>query len=466
MGSKPAIYDTSGSKELALDRLIDIFQSNGVVRVIYKNLSPNDNSKNQPYVGSHLTDLGFLPAGDIIESASRSVKTKDPKRKVKYTAPLNYAWLSAEGTKYPAPDAKLIYYPQYPEVRFSGFVNRCQFDMGGWMDPTKKGRMVGRVLFFGIKSDGEILAYLATPESRIAQETQECLSIALTGVFNEITLDNRLQSGSARDVLIQELRRIHQKQWIPGKRLDRTGLEKAYKAQNGGGYTLEAELGVKPNGIAEPDFMGWEIKQFGVKKCHLINSKPLTLMTPEPDGGLYVEQGFEAFIRKYGYTTKEDPGRYDFTGRHFIDDECDKSKMTLVTMGYDAESGSITDASGCIALLDVKGNPASTWSFAKIMGHWMRKHAKAAYIPSLSQTSADKIRSYHYCNNVRLFTGSSFINLLQALENKQVYYDPGINLKNANTKPESKRRSQFRIKSAHLECLYDKQDFVDILKKE
>ncbi len=29
---------------------------------------------------------------------------------------------------------------------------------------------------------------------------------------------------------------------------------------------LEAELGVTPNGYSEPDFMGWEIKQFGVKK--------------------------------------------------------------------------------------------------------------------------------------------------------------------------------------------------------
>jgi len=463
MGRKPAIYDTSGSKELALDRLIDIFRSNGVVRVIYKNLSPNDNSKNQPYVGGHLTDLGFLPTGDIIESGSTSTKTKDPKRKVKYTTSLNYSWLSAEGKKYHAPDAKLIYYPQYPEVRLSGFVNKCKFDMGGWMDPIKKGRMPGRVLFFGIKNNGEILAYLATPESRIAKEIQEGLSVVLTGVFNEISLGDQLLSGSSKDILIKELRRIHQQEWIPSKRLDSTGAEKSYKAQNGGGYTLEAELGVIPNGIAEPDFMGWEIKQFGVKKCHLINSKPLTIMTPEPDGGFYVDNGVEAFLRHYGYTSEENPERYDFTGRHFSGVVCDKSGLMLVTEGYDPENDMITDAGGCIALLDKAGNPASIWTFAKIMEHWKRKHAKAAYIPSLSMTGTDSIRSYSYCNNVRLFEGTSFNKLLSGISEAHVYYDPGINLKNANTSPKTKRRSQFRIKSSSLHYLYENQDDTDLL---
>ena len=56
--------------------------------------------------------------------------------------------MSSEGIVYPASEAKLIYYPQYPEVRLSGFVTRCDFDMGGWMDPVKKGRELGRVLFW------------------------------------------------------------------------------------------------------------------------------------------------------------------------------------------------------------------------------------------------------------------------------------------------------------------------------
>jgi len=467
MTDKIKIYDNESSKILSIKKLIELYRDQGVSRIYYKLLSPNDNSKNQPYMAGHLTDLAFLPTGEISETSTTSNKqrtAKTNKRKIKYLVAIDFQWLSSDGKLFPAPDAKLIYYPQYPEVRLSGFLAKTQFDNGGWMDPNRKGRAEGRVLFFGVKNTGEIISYLATPESRIAKEILEYPSGEMTGVFNELLTTERKDKRSSKEVLISELARIHNKDWICSKRLDADGNLKDYKAQNGGGYTLEAELGVIPNGIAEPDFMGWEIKQFGVKKCHLINSKPLTIMTPEPDGGYYKDQGAEAFVRKYGYSVEEKPGRYDFTGRHFADQACDKSGMTLQTVGFDYETGTITDASGSIALLDNHGNPGSIWTFAKIMEHWKRKHAKAAYIPSLSTSANGQNRSYNYCNNVRLFTGTSFTKLLQAINDHHVYYDPGINIKNADTKPVTKRRSQFRIKSSALVNLYDSQEDIDVLK--
>ena len=470
MAEKLKIYDEQPSRVLSVKKLIEIYRDQGVSRVYYKLLSPNDNSKNQPYLAGHLTDLAFLPTGEITETATASNKqknTKFTKRSIKYLVSVNFSWLSVEGKVYTAPDAKIIYYPQYPEARLSGFLSKTQFDNGGWMDPTRKGRAEGRVLFFGVKykgDSGEILAYLATPETRIAKEILEYPSIEMSGVFNELPMSEQKDTRSSKEILIAELARIHQKDWIGSKRLDADGNVKTYKAQNGGGYTLEAELGVIPNGIAEPDFMGWEIKQFGVKKCHLINSKPLTVMTPEPDGGFYREQGAEAFVRKYGYTVEEKPGRYDFTGRHFANNECEKSGMVLQTIGFDSETGTITDASGSIALLDKNCNPASVWTFAKIMEHWKRKHSKAAYIPSLSTSANGQYRSYNYCNNIRLFTGTSFTKLLQAFNDQHVYYDPGINIKNADTKPVTKRRSQFRIKSSELATLYDSQEDLDVVK--
>jgi len=470
MADKLKIYDQESSKTLSVKKLIELYRDQDVTRIYYKLLSPNDNSKNQPYMAGHLTDLAFLPTGEITETSSTSNKqrtAKSSKRKIKYLVAIDFSWLSAEGKVYPAPDAKIIYYPQYPEARLSGFLSKTQFDNGGWMDPARKGRAEGRVLFFGVKErgkSGEIIAYLATPETRIAKEILEYPSIEITGVFNELPITGQMIKRSSREILISELARIHKKEWIGSKRLDAEGNVKEYKAQNGGGYTLEAELGVIPNGIAEPDFMGWEIKQFGVKKCHLINSKALTVMTPEPDGGYYKEQGAEAFVRKYGYTVAEKPGRYDFTGRHFVNDVCEKSGMTLQTIGFDNETGTITDASGSIALLDENGNPGSVWTFAKIMEHWKRKHSKAAYIPSLSTSANGQYRSYNYCNNVRLFTGTSFTKLLQAIDDQNVYYDPGINIKNADTKPVTKRRNQFRIKSSELVSLYDSQEDVDVLK--
>ena len=44
-----------------------------------------------------------------------------------------------------------------------------------------------------------------------------------------------------------------------------------------------------PNGRSEPDYMGWEMKAY--------SSGRITLMTPEPDGGMYGEAGVKAFVR-------------------------------------------------------------------------------------------------------------------------------------------------------------------------
>ncbi|MEN8170874.1 MAG: MvaI/BcnI family restriction endonuclease [Pseudomonadota bacterium] len=471
MSKKIKIFEQNNIKTLSVRNLIQMYRDQGVGRIYFKLLSPNDNSKNQPYMAGHLTDLAFLPTGEITETTSTSSKqqvTKSNKRNIKYLVAIDFSWLSVEGKVYRAPDAKLIYYPQYPEVRLSGFLSKVSFDSGGWMDPSKKGRTEGRVLFFGIKDNvesGEIIAFMATPETRLAKEIHEYPFIEIPSVFNELPMNEQNDRRSSKEILISELSRIHHKEWIDSKKLDTNGKVQPYKAQNGGGYTLEAELGVIPNGIAEPDFMGWEIKQFGVSKCHLINSKPLTVMTPEPDGGFYQEQGAEAFVRKYGYSVEEKPGRYDFTGRHFANNVCEKSGMTIQTIGFDSETGNITDASGSIALLDKNGNPGSVWTFAKIMEHWKRKHSQAAYIPSLSTSVNGTCRLYSYCSNIRLFTGTTFTKLLQAINDQRVYYDPGINIKNADTKPVTKRRSQFRIKSSELINLYDLQEDIDLLKK-
>ncbi len=465
MSNKAAIYDSDISKNLSVQSLIEIFKKKDVTHIYYKVLSPNDNSKNQPYLAGHITDLSFIPTGEVTESATTSQKTKAAKRKIKYTIDLDYSWLSPEEKIYKAPDAKLIYYPQYPEVRLSGFVARCGFDMNGWMDPSKNGRAEGRVLFFGVTKFKKILAYLAIPDSRIAKEINDCPSIEISGVLRELTDKVKTTSfTSSKEILLHELRRIHLLNWINGKRLNKEGELNKYKAPNGGGYTLEAELGVIPNGYAGPDFLGWEIKQFGVSRCELIDSKALTLMTPEPDGGFYAENGAEAFMREYGYNSVRVRDRMDFTGRHFAGEVCEKSGLTIITRGYDHENHEITDATGCLALVDKDGEAASTWSFSKLMEHWKKKHAKAAYIPSLSRKEADMSRSYSYCKNIRLFEGTTFVRLLHAFSESHVYYDPGIKLVNASTKPETKRRNQFRIKSKQLSYLYEEQSDIDILE--
>ena len=82
----------------------------------------------------------------------------------------------------------------------------------------------------------------------------------------------------------------------------------------------------------------------------------------------------------------------------------------------------------------------------------------------MSKKNDNGLKVYWYSNVVRLFEGTSIIQLLKAVDEGYVYYDPGIKLENANEKPVSKRRSQFRIKSAALEHLYDRQEVKDVLK--
>ncbi len=217
-------------------------------------------------------------------------------------------------------------------------------------------------------------------------------------------------------------------------------------ARNGGGYTLEAELGISPNGYAEPDFLGWEIKQYGVRDFENYRAKsPVTLMTPEPTGGYYREQGVEAFLHKYGYADKSGkPDRINFGGiystqRGFHAD----TGLALRLVGFDVDSGKITDLNGSICLVDQDGNIAASWGFAGVMNHWNRKHAKAAYVPSMMQFPPPE---YHYGPQVQLCEETDVLLLLAAFAAGDAYYDPGIKMEGMNAgKPKTKRRSQFRI---------------------
>ena len=106
-------YDTDAARNINLDRIIGYLNKLNVKNIYVKKLAPNDNSKNQPYFGSHLTDLSFIPTGEIVasETASNKIKVKkDNKRRIKFQASVKLSWLDSEGLTYSAPNTKLIYY--------------------------------------------------------------------------------------------------------------------------------------------------------------------------------------------------------------------------------------------------------------------------------------------------------------------------------------------------------------------
>ncbi len=224
-------------------------------------------------------------------------------------------------------------------------------------------------------------------------------------------------------------------------------------SSNCGGYTLEALLGISPNGYSEPDYLGWEVKQFGVSSFERLNSAVITLMTPEPTGGLYYEKGVEAFIHKYGYNDLTGrPDRKNFGGIHKTGIKHNRTNLTLSLIGFDSIENKIRNANGMIALVDENENIAASWNYSSLLLHWNRKHSHACYVPSISEKVPE--RKYMYGNKVILGDGTDFHLFLREMSLGNIYYDPGIKLENISSKPKVKRRSQFRIKSIHLKGIY------------
>jgi hypothetical protein len=431
----------------SLSQLISIMSDKGCNRILFKSLAENDNSKNQVYFGSGFESINFFPNLQI-----------RPDKNGLFKAKMNFFWVDGSGNEYPAPGSQLILYPQYPEVRFSGFLTGCK------KAPSKlmAARQAGRILFLGIRFDGKVYGYVASPDDSLAKEIITHTELPQVGVFSEIFIVDKALGANPRDTLLKELNRIHLSRWIDSKRLDSNKRLLPCNAPHCGGYTLEAELGIIPNGFSDPDFLGWEVKQHNVRKFESYETGVLTLMTPEPTGGHYRKKGVEAFIRKYGYPDKAGrPDRLNFGGIHVVNQTHPTTELTMKILGYDFDKGKIIDENGSIAL--VKNNDiAAEWYFADLLVHWNRKHNQAVYVPSIKRDSP--ALQYHYGYLVRLCEGTDFLRLLGAFACGNVYYDPGIKLENASDpdKKKTKRRSQFRIKSKYISSLYKQITTFDV----
>jgi hypothetical protein len=432
-------------------QLKSLFVEAGCTRLYAKPLAENDNSKNQVYFGPDFLALNLFPNTGIFPDSS----AKNPILKAK----LNFGWLLPNGQIEHAPGAQLILYPQYPEVRFSGFLRGCSRAPSGLMTS----RIRGRILFLGVTRRGEIVGFAVGPESQIASEFRSQHAQRAFGVFWQVQLPGLPTDDESRSRLLAELRRVNALGWIDSKQLDADGRLKPCTAPQCGGFTLEAELGIPKNSEVEPDFLGWEIKQYGVEDFERIESaKPITLMTPEPDGGFYREHDAEAFVRKFGYVDKMGRAdRLNFGGRHVVGVRCPPTGLTMQLTGFDPVTGTIKDANGAVALVSDKGEVAASWSFSKLLQHWSHKHPKAVYVPSMHRI--EPRWQYAYGHKVRLAQGTDGLRLLRALACGAVYYDPGIKLEQASAeRTRCKKRNQFRVASKNIAALYQSVETVDV----
>ncbi len=417
------------------------FSELDVVRAFCKPLAENDNSKQQIYLGSSLDVVQMFPFGEI--SATENGKDST------YKAKLDFYWVG-DGFSEQAKGAQLILYPQYPEVRLSGFLRGCRQAPNELLRPIPRDRRKfnngpdGRILFFGITRNGATLAFLAEADSPIAREFR-CKLAEGTYSQESIFFNLPISGKDSKSLLLENLATIKNGGWQPSIRLSKTGEVLPYKARNAGGYTLEALLGIIPNGRSEPDFMGWEMKAY--------SSDRITLMTPEPRGGMYGESGAKEFVRQFGAPTRDDT--LYFTGTHRINDRNSKTGLTLTVRGFNPKKKLIEEVGGAVELLTEAGQCAAAWSFSDLMISWNKKHAKAAYVPYESEKVAAP--AYRYFSPALLGEGTDFNRYLDAMCAGIVIFDPGSKVMKASTeKSKVKVRSQFRISVKNLPFLYQR----------
>jgi hypothetical protein len=434
------------------ENLTRILRTLGATRVLAKRLAPNDNSKNQIYLGGDYSALNLIPFGELVEDGAVVAGSKRSRLK----ASVDFAWVDPRGNCEDARKANLILYPKYPEVRLSGILAGVKNKQPSSVIAT---RDMGRWLFLGITDSARILGFAAPPRSPIAIWAE---GISATEQKQGVFIEFPLRSEAVSDDMIQCLHRIAAEGWIPSQRLDANGTAKPCNAENCGGYTLEAELGIRPNGKSEPDYHGWEVKQFAVTNLEKPVGGAITLFTPEPDGGYYKNHGVEAFLRRFGYISLRNiKGRIDFGGVHRFGELHPRTGLRLDLQGWNLASRTLEDMHGGIHLTTATGECAAMWSFRALINHWKRKHSQAVYVPCNMMREP---RQYRYGFNVFIGKDTEFPLFLEAISKGLVFYDPGIKLEVVEGRNVIKRRSQFRVGFKNLPSLYRFSGWWDLRK--
>jgi hypothetical protein len=445
---------------ITLDQVFAMFRDNGVTEILYKVLPQNANSKNQVYLGGKdPSQFARIPTGEM--TAHISTSEKSGKQEAVFRADLDFYWLTQEGQLAVAPNAKLIFYPQYPEVRFSGFLLGSRNPPSSLWVKEKRGAEPGRILLLGLGNGRKVIGLTLPPEAPAAREILASGPHATYEVFGILPMSGQEEVEDGFAELMRRLCVIHNMGFVTSRRLDPSGRVVPCKVSNCNGNTLEALLGIRSNGFSKPDFMGWEIKARQVRNAENPNSTVVTLFTPEPTTGVYRDEGFETFIRRFGYPDRN--GRVDrlnFGGVHRANKQPHHlTGLRLILDGFNPQTSEYRPT-GAVLLVNDKGDVAAGWSFAKLMDHWKEKHAQAAYVPVQQRLTHE--RQYRYGRQILVGEGAEFKLLLKAFNEGKVYCDPASKLEGASTDGSTqKKRSQFRVNSGDLPSLYKQSRTVD-----
>lgn len=441
-----------------IEQLRNLLAEEGIRTAYVKKLSAKqDNEKNQIYFGSQLPGLiNLFPATLSFREGSTSTN----KRKSKAGQPiiegqLDFAWLDRSGTRRKAPNTRIIDYFQYPEVRMSGFLKGCSKPP----DALRRNNQAAygqRILVMGTAKDGQVLGIVLTElEDTIVSSFPELPFVPSSGVLQVLLIAGAAGRDPA-ELLREEVTAIVQQGWHWSRILKASGVE-PFSGSQGGGYTLEALLGVTANGDKKPDAHGFEVKSFSGSR--------ISLMTPTADYGFDGDHPFREFMERYGRPGKKDDGSTRFVGLHRAGEICSGTGLAMRVAGYDPLDESFA-ASGNIGveLFDPDtGEIAAGWSLEKLGNCWNAKHANALYIAAKRRAGDDGRNEYSYGPGWVTGTGTDVFRLIRGIASGLVFFDPAHSI---YADGKAKVRPQWRINSSKLpeamELLYASSQVVTV----
>ncbi|MCH9695186.1 MAG: hypothetical protein K0U72_11820 [Gammaproteobacteria bacterium] len=436
----------------SVDELQDLFARHGVTQLYVKQLAPKqDNEKNQIYLGSGLDGAtNLFPAAIVARSPSESTeKRKSSQGKPKVEAQIDLAWLDRNGSLHDAPHARIIDYFQYPEIRFSGFMRGCD-EPPDALRRNNQAQYGVRILLLGISNTGRTIGFVITEaEDELVSVFPDLPELRALPTLRVLTFLGAAGS-SPTELLLSDLAAAHHAGWHPSIILKpRESGPIPFRGNQGGGYTLEAILGVPANADHAPDKHGYEIKTYSKGK--------ISLMTPTADTGYGGDNPFRDFMAKYGRPGQANDGRTVFTGVHRSGRVNPATGCELTVDGYDAAAGSFSADTNDIQVSIRKvetGEVISGWSFKKLADSWNKKHSSAAYVarerrPHEGDDGHD--HDYRFLADVFICEGTDIWRLLRTIHSGEVYFDPAHTIYASG---EAKVRPQWRINTSRLaECL-------------
>lgn len=423
---------------MELTRVLRAMQDAGADRILLKSLAPNDNSKNQVYVGGSelaLRELRVDLGGATLSAAATSFQIPQP-----------MSWIDENGNIQAAPGTKVIFYPQYPELRISGFATGVPRGFSG-RDLLVE-RADGRTLLIGLTPAGWLM-WVGTPDVA-AVSALELINVRGTP-FSEVILGRPMTPEQIWEELLERVAVLAAGPPLPSVRLNADGSIVATNPADphSGGWAVEAALDVPVNALPGPDYRGLvELKSFSGNR--------ISLMTPEPTGGVYAEPGGKKhFMKRWGLPS-DDGAKVRFNGQHRLNEPKTSNPLTLRVAGWsDASPGRYVPGAQ-LQLVDTAGTNAATWLLKDMNAKWLDKHDQALYLQYRREAGGFRLTGRVYrCQETdfRLF--------MLGLRAGSVIFDPGHSMVAASGKVSP--RSQWRTSRNLLLGLYAQVEDLDLL---